>query len=237
MMVDNELPLTDETEFNRIVQTHYGVLLSTALQITKHRQSAEDIVQEAFLRLWKNRIRIIPYNIGGWLHRVTIHLAYKHVQRETRRNSIYAKLNKARPGWHTDVEEHLLKKENQNTYDAAYLRLPERQQAVYRLSREQGLSRDEIACQLSISPNTVKNHLLKALQFMKDHIQTGALLIALFVFNNFFFVPTSTISPLKDLYKREQKVNSKPILLQHGFYFKNSTSLSPVLQRLGNTGY
>jgi ABC-2 type transport system ATP-binding protein len=83
------------------------------------------------------------------------------------------------------------------------MRLPERQQTVYRLSREQGLSRDEIACQLSISPNTVKNHLLKAVQFMKDHIQTCGLLIVFFVLNNFFFIFHSTKPKLRDLYNKE----------------------------------
>lgn len=208
MMLDNEVSLTDETAFNTIVQSHFDTLMRTAMHITRHQQSSEDIVQEAFLRLWQNRIKIIPYNTGGWLHTVTTHLAYKHIQK-TKRNTIYVKLNNAKQSWHTDVEDHLLQKEHQSAYDTAYMRLPERQRAVYRLSREQGLSRDQIACQLCISPNTVKNHLLKAIQFMKEHIQTCGLLIALFVLHNLFFVSNSTKSQLRDLYNREEKVNKK----------------------------
>ena len=229
-MVENEAFTAEETSFNRIVQSHSDALMRTAMQITRHQQSAEDIVQEAFLRLWQNRNKIIPYNMGGWLHTVTTHLAYKHIKRE-KRISIYAKRNRIPQSWHTDVEDRLLQKESQNTYDAACMQLPESQQTVYRLSREQGLSRDEIACQLSISPNTVKNHLLKAVQFMKDHIQTCGLLIVFFVFHNLFFSFHSTKSPLRDLYNREYKV------IQHAFYFKNSASLSQVQQFLGYTGY
>jgi len=251
-MLQNEVSAADETAFNSIVQSHSDALMRTAMHITGHQQSAEDIVQEAFLRLWQHRNKIIPYNTGGWLYTVTTHLAYKHVKK-TKRNSIYAKLNETRQNWHTDVEDHLLQKENQKTYDNAYMRLPERQQAVYSLSREQGLSRDEIACQLSISPNTVKNHLVKAVQFMKDHIRTCGLLTALFVFNNLFFIFHSTKSPLRDLYNKEGKVHRKSqieevytilstghyskSLIQHVFYFKNSESLSPVQLFLGNTRY
>ena len=233
MTYNNEASAADETAFNSIVQSHSDTLMRTAMHLTRHQQSAEDIVQEAFLRLWQHRNKIIPYNMGGWLHTVTTHLAYKHIKK-TKRNSTYAKLNNTQQNWHTDVEDHLLQKENQNTYDTAYMRLPERQQTVYRLSREQGLSRDEIACQLGISPNTVKNHLLKAIQFMKDHIQTCGLLIALFAFNNFFFISTSTKPRLMDLYNREEL---SKYLIQHVYHFKNNASLPPVQQFLGYTRY
>lgn len=244
MMVEREISAVDEAAFNCMVQSHYDTLLRTAIRITKHQQSAEDIVQEAFLRLWKHRNKVMPYNMGGWLYTVTIHLAYKHIK-NTKRDSIYIKLNTTGQDWHTDVEDRLLQKENQNTYDTIYMRLPERQQAVYRLSREQGLSRDEIACQLSISPNTVKNHLLKAIQFMKEHIQTSGLLVAFFIFNNLFFISNSTKQPLRDLYNKEEKMNWKSQIeevysiiqgfskagtkqTQHGFYFKNNESLSQI---------
>ena len=207
-MSAHEVSGADETAFNGIVRSHSDVLMRTAMHITRHQQAAEDIVQEAFLRLWQNRNKIMPYNTGGWLYTVTTHLAYKHLKK-TKRNSIYLKLHKNLQHWHTDVEDHLLQKESQHTYHTVCMRLPERQQAVYRLSREQGLSRDEIACQLSISPNTVKNHLLKAIQFMKDQAPTFGLLAALLVFYNLFFISSSTNPKCRDLYSREERVNRK----------------------------
>jgi len=236
-MSENKAFAADEAAFNGVVQSHYDTLMRTALQITRHQQSAEDIVQEAFLRLWQHRHKIIAYNTGGWLYTVTTHLAYKHLKK-AKRNITYARLDETVKSWHTDVEDQLLQKENQQTYDSGYMRLPEKQQAVYRLSREQGLSRDEIACQLRISPNTVKNHLVKAVQFMKDHVRTCGLLAALVVVNNLFFNLPSTKPTLRDLYNREMKVNKKTkSLLQHASYFKNNESLTPVQQRVGYTGH
>jgi RNA polymerase sigma-70 factor (family 1) len=234
MMSAHETWGADEAAFNNIVQSHYDTLMRTAIRITRHQQSAEDIVQETFLRLWQNRNKILPCNMGGWLYTVTTHLAYQHIKK-TKRNSIYVKLSAAQQDWHTDVEDQLLEKENQNTHDTAYMLLPERQQAVYRLSREQGLSRDEIACRLSISPNTVKNHLLKAVQFMKEHIQTVGLMMVLFIFHQLFFNSDSTKLPWRDLYNIADKVNRKSQMeevylkqTQHGVYFKNSESLSQI---------
>ena len=59
-MSRNEAFAADETAFNNMVQSHSEALMRTAMRITGHQQSAEDIVQEAFLRLWINRDRIIP---------------------------------------------------------------------------------------------------------------------------------------------------------------------------------
>ena len=229
----NEIPVVDERYFKGIVQSHYNTLIRTAIQITNHQQSAEDIVQETFLRLWQNRDKVLNYNTGGWLYTVTKHLAYKHIKK-AKRDSLYNQFHTGRQDWHNDVEDRLLRKENQITFDAAYMQLPQKQQAVYRLSREEGLSRHEIACQLSISPNTVKNHLLKAVQSMKEHIQTVGLMCTLFVFHQLFFLSNSTKQPLKDLYFIEDKRNKNSEIeevynqIQNGFYIKNNESLSQI---------
>src|ERR1700748_2525317 len=77
--------LGNETTFTDIVHTYSPRLFAMAFRITGSRQEAEDIVQEAFLRLWQKRAEIIPDNLGGWLHKVVTNLAYKHVKRESRK--------------------------------------------------------------------------------------------------------------------------------------------------------
>jgi RNA polymerase sigma-70 factor (ECF subfamily) len=42
---------------------------------------------------------------------------------------------------------------------------------IYRLSREEGLSRNEMAERLGIAPNTVRNHLAKALEMIRHELQ------------------------------------------------------------------
>lgn len=52
--------------------------------------------------------------------------------------------------------------------------LPPQQKAVYKLSREEGKSHDEIADLLKISPNTVKNHIVQALATIRTHLRRHA---------------------------------------------------------------
>src|ERR1700754_2806307 len=67
-------------QFTRIVDNWTAHLQYTAWQITKNKQVAEDIVQEAFLALWQQRAKIIPENPVGWLIKVVTNLSVRHIR-------------------------------------------------------------------------------------------------------------------------------------------------------------
>ena len=55
--------------------------------------------------------------------------------------------------------------------DSAIEALPRGRQEIFRLSREEGLSNEEIAQRLNISINTVKGQMRKALAFLKSYLE------------------------------------------------------------------
>lgn len=205
--MNNQGILLERThEFNKIVQSYSSILFATVIHLTKDRQTSEDIVQESFLKLWENRVDIKTDNIGGWLYRVACNLAYKHLRRESRKTRITAYFQTEKQNSGNEVEERLLQKESSHLFTELYSRLPEKQQAVYLLSSEEGLSRNEIAHHLNISPNTVKNHLARAVRFIRENVRCACLLFLFFLINYIFFSAGSTKVDLRDLYK-EQRTN------------------------------
>jgi RNA polymerase sigma factor (sigma-70 family) len=72
---------------------------------------------------------------------------------------------------HNDTEESLLLRDKEALIWQAVDQLPPQQKAVYLLSRQQGLSYEQIAQELALSPNTVRNHLVKALQSIRHWLQ------------------------------------------------------------------
>lgn len=83
----------------------------------------------------------------------------------------------------TDAEEIVhefseLKEKTQGVIN----QLPERQKQIYLLSREDGLSYREIADKLSISVNTVENHMVKALRFLREKLGGLSVMSLLFYY-------------------------------------------------------
>lgn len=193
-------------QFTGIVQSHSSPLFFVAYRITRDRQVAEDIVQEAFLRLWQQRVKIIPGNPGGWLYTVVNHLGYKYVKRAGLHVQAIHELSATTGAHSCEVEESLISKENDELLDQLLQRMPPQQKMVYHLSREEGLRRHEIASQLNLSPNTVKVHLNRAVQFMKEHIAIAILLAAFFFLNTFIFTSSNTKRTPVDLNSIRQVV-------------------------------
>lgn len=74
--------------FRGLVEKHNRTLFHTAYRICRNRQTAEDIVQESFLRAYR---KIHKYDsragFGTWIYRITVNCALDHMRKETRRQS------------------------------------------------------------------------------------------------------------------------------------------------------
>lgn len=196
-------------QFTTIVENWSGHLQRISFQITRNKQVTEDIVQEAFLELWKHRMKIIPENPVGWLSKAVTNLSLKYIRKTNVQFKVFKALSHLNDTSHSDVEERLISKERQTILNSAINKLPSQQQLVLHLSKEVGLGRQEIADRLQISPNTVKVHLLRAMHFMKENI----CFILLFVFfcacNNLFFKRSNTDERFRDLYYAEKVMSEE----------------------------
>jgi RNA polymerase sigma factor (sigma-70 family) len=190
----------EENQFTKIVKNWTPHLLFTAWKITKNKQVAEDIVQEAFLVLWKQQARIIPANPVGWLIKVVTNLSAKYVKQKNIQIRIHNTLREGETSSYFDVEEYLLVKEKRILLNETFKQLPSQQKIVLHLSKDIGLRREEIAACLQLSPNTVKVHLQRAMQFMKEHLTCIVIISMLFVCNNIFLERSNTKDELRELY-------------------------------------
>lgn len=76
----------DREAFELIVRTHFRVAFATARSIVDDPTTAEDVVQDAFVRCWQRLAQCqSPEAFGGWLRSVVRSVALNHIQRETLR--------------------------------------------------------------------------------------------------------------------------------------------------------
>ena len=79
--------------------------------------------------------------------------------------------------WHEVIYNDML-----NNLQQLIATMPEQRQRIFRLSKEEGLSNEEIANQLNLSRRTVENQLYRAVSFLKEKINTGSVPALVFFF-------------------------------------------------------
>ena len=170
----------DTSAFNLIVQRHKVLLTNFAYRFLGDREMAEDIVQETFLRVYKNaeRYRSDKAGLRTWMYRIAANLCKNELRNRGRRWKILVKpvignqddsdpiedIPDAVPGPDSQLE----KKELQETLAAAITRLPEKLRAVIILRDIDGMTYEEIS-QITEKPvGTVKSRLNRARLMLKD---------------------------------------------------------------------
>ena len=166
------LKASDHSAYEEIFRSLYDPLLKYAVYLTKSRPVALDIIQDAFLKLWERRTTLNPdKSVKALLYLIVRNLAFNY-NRDTA--SRVAKLSDPThqtlpvlPGPDELFEAGALKEKLTTWIDA----LPIRQREALVLSRMQGLSHDEIASVMNVSPRTVNNHIVRALKYLHGQIR------------------------------------------------------------------
>ena len=161
----------DEQAFRRVVHHYFPKLLGFVFKMTKTRHTAEELVQEVFVKLWQKREDEIQ-NLGGWLHTVASNLTINYLRRLARENRLYSEMKASTILYTESTKETIEFHESVALFEKALEKLPPQQKKVYIMTHKEGLSRDEIAEKLDVSPNTVKNHLLQATKEIRTFIQS-----------------------------------------------------------------
>lgn len=175
----------DETAFRRLFHSYVPQLRPLVMHITKTASITEDIIQETFLRLWISRDKLVDIdNPRSWILRIVFHQSFSWLRRQAVHHKAMDIMAARQPATDTDssTEETLAYTAMVKLIGTAVQQLPPQAKRIYLLSREKGLKIPEIATALSLSPNTVKNSLVRSLQAIRKYLETsGHLLPALII--------------------------------------------------------
>ncbi|GAA4131953.1 RNA polymerase sigma-70 factor [Sphingobacterium kyonggiense] len=160
----------DEQAFRHVVDGYFHQMSAFALQMVQHPEDAEELVMNAFLRLWQHKHRIVYVSrpeeyLFGILRREIVAHARKRVL-------LTEPLDNIEPeDLGTVAHPELGMQELRSKYQAALDKLTPRQKMVFRLSREQDLSQQQIADNTGLSVNTVGNHMNAALKVFREEFK------------------------------------------------------------------
>jgi RNA polymerase sigma-70 factor (ECF subfamily) len=168
------------TAFEQLVVTRTPRMVNLAYRLVGNREEAEDIVQEAFLRLHRSLESFRgECSLTSWLYRIVSRLAIDHLRREKLRRKLFFFRNSnedpdpvelvADSGL-TSVEK-IQAKETGRRVAAALETLSARQRAVFVLRHHEGLALKEIAALLQLEEGTIKAHLHRAVRALRVELE------------------------------------------------------------------
>jgi RNA polymerase sigma-70 factor (ECF subfamily) len=156
----------EASAFRGLVDRHLPTVLAIARRMLRDDAEAEDVAQEALLRLWRNAaaLELGPGGVRPWLRRVASNLCIDRVR--ARRNTTVTDQvpEEAEPAGQVRT---LIERELGARVDGALKALPERQRLAITLFHYEGMSQIEVGNVLGISDEAVESLLARARRSLK----------------------------------------------------------------------
>jgi RNA polymerase sigma-70 factor (family 1) len=167
----------DEHAFETFV-THYGPDVQQAiLQVVRTEIPVKDIMQDVFLNIWITREKLREIrDPRTWLFRITYYRSYTWLRQQNIKTKVHETLSdRGEEG--NPVEENSAFEETRKFLHEAIAMLPQQTRKIYQMSREQNKSIAEIADELNVAPQTVKNTMTNALKSIRNHLEQKGIII------------------------------------------------------------
>ena len=160
----------DHAAFNAVYLTYADPIVRFLNLILRNQQDAEEITQEVFVNLWTHRETINSQTkIKSYLYIVARNMAFNLLRnKNVRLRYLKEEMSVSEDRINISGEELLQSKEIQLLIEMTILNMPKRRRTVFELSRKEGMSHEQIAEILKISPGTVGQHIKLALKSIRE---------------------------------------------------------------------
>jgi RNA polymerase sigma-70 factor (ECF subfamily) len=185
-IAEKPFAIKDIADFEKLFKSQYSKLCSYANLFLNDPDAAEDVVQEVFFKLWKNRDELsINTTLKSYLFRavrngcmnvidhISVRDAYKVVNEEDIRD------------YESNLIDETIVSELEQRIRESIDQLPSERRKIFILSRFEGLKYREIADKLNISVKTVENQMYQALRFLRENL-VDYLPLILLIFKGLF---------------------------------------------------
>jgi len=189
----NELQKGNERAFDTVFKQYYKPLCQFSYSFIKDQDTAENLVQEVFVKLWEKRGQTTKIdNLLSYLMGMVRNQSIDFLRKEKTNSKIYTQLRPENS--ENTTEEQISKNEFEEKLLKSILNLPERCRTAIEMSRFDGFSNKEIAQKMEISVKGVEALIGRSLKLLRSELQEflpsfseknpksgGAVLFSLFV--------------------------------------------------------
>ena len=156
--------------FRKLFDIYYDKIFAFTFGFLKSRDDANDLTQEVFIKIWRRRERLAEVrNLDTYIFVITKNTIYDFFETRYSKISIDSVsdvdlVNDANP------IDFLVEKELQENIEKVLQRMPTQRRRIFRMSREEGLTNNEIAERLNLSTKAIEYHLSLALKELRKTV-------------------------------------------------------------------
>lgn len=155
--------------FEYFYKVYNARLITLVLFLTNSEEIAEDIVQDAFTRLWERRESLdVNQSLKAFIRQITRNLVYDHYRK--------AKVIRSYNGQvltdecSNETIDHINYRELEQVLSKAIEHLSPEKQLMFRQSRFEHKTYAEIAESMQTTPKAVERHMAKSISFIKNYV-------------------------------------------------------------------
>lgn len=165
---DARMSRLDEAALERLYAEKEKAIYNVVYRWVWNAEEAQDIVQEAFVKLWAARERVDATTVEPYLYRTALNLASNRRRRRKLWSWLGLEEVAERTSSSADAEGALLREQQGARVRQAVERLPEKQRRVVLLAEFSGMSYAEIAATLGVPEGTVASRRNTAMQRLRE---------------------------------------------------------------------
>lgn len=170
MLQGNDLALRS------LLSTYHNYLVVVGMRYLTDRQRVEDVIHDTFADLWNKKQTIEVQSVKSFLRGAVVNKCLSIIRKDSRIDLVEEHsfdLSTKEPSADQYIDRDNLEKEIYKIIDG----LPLKCGQVFRLSRLEGKSHQEISDDMGISKKTIENHMTRALKTLRNQLQRKELLL------------------------------------------------------------
>lgn len=168
----SRLRASDQQACTEIFEALHARLLRYAIQLTNDEDAAYDVVQDAFIKLWMIRAKLdSERSLKALLFTIVRNKSLNHIRQQRTKESWIAAMPPPESARQPTPEEMIDAESLKERLREWISELPPKRREAFQLSRYEGLSHVEIAEVMNLTPRTVTNHIMLALQQLRDRLR------------------------------------------------------------------
>lgn len=167
----------DHKSFDALFMLYHPRVKNFLKGFIKDEEEACDMAQDIFFKVWTNRESISKVgSLKAYLYRMARNMVYDYYEHSLVKES-YEQKQQSSSTYADLIEEDLYAQELSILIDIAIEQMPEQRRRIFKMSRKDGLSNDEISQRLQINKRTVENHITQALADLREVVRRAFLLL------------------------------------------------------------